>query len=165
MHSWRVAVLPFIEESLLLRSIDLDQPWDSEGNAKLHELVPHGFKCHSREDGTPFTQLFAVSDRGGFWTGSTPVRSTDIKDPGSHTLVLIELDLPGVNWMSPTDISLDELLELLESHGRLPSPHPAGVQMAFASTAVRCVPHEKITAEYLRAIVSIDGNEDTSGFE
>src|SRR5207249_2796575 len=38
--SWRVAVLPFIEQDNLYRQFKLDEPWDSEHNRKLLERMP-----------------------------------------------------------------------------------------------------------------------------
>jgi hypothetical protein len=41
--SWRVAILPFIEQQELFQQFHLDEPWDSEHNAKLVELMPECF--------------------------------------------------------------------------------------------------------------------------
>src|SRR6516165_4525732 len=38
--SWRVAILPFIEQDGLYKQIKLDEPWDSEHNKKLIAQMP-----------------------------------------------------------------------------------------------------------------------------
>ena len=38
--SWRVAILPFIEEDALYRQFHLDEPWDSKHNKKLLARMP-----------------------------------------------------------------------------------------------------------------------------
>jgi len=38
--SWRVAILPFIEQDALYKQFKLDEPWDSEHNKKLIPLMP-----------------------------------------------------------------------------------------------------------------------------
>src|SRR2546421_177216 len=38
--SWRVAILPFIEEDNLYKQFKLDEPWDSDHNKKLIERMP-----------------------------------------------------------------------------------------------------------------------------
>ncbi len=38
--SWRVAILPFIEEGNLYNQFKLDEPWDSEHNLKLLDKMP-----------------------------------------------------------------------------------------------------------------------------
>src|SRR5262245_56385584 len=38
--SWRVAILPFIDQDELYKQFHLDEPWDSENNKKLLERMP-----------------------------------------------------------------------------------------------------------------------------
>ncbi len=38
--SWRVAILPFLEQDNLYRQFKLDEPWDSEHNKKLISKMP-----------------------------------------------------------------------------------------------------------------------------
>src|SRR4051812_41645704 len=41
--SWRVQVLPYVEQDDLYRQFKLDEPWDSENNKKLIEKIPPVF--------------------------------------------------------------------------------------------------------------------------
>jgi len=99
-----------------------------------------------------------VIARNSVWQERT-ITLDDITDDLSQTLIFVELDLPGVNWMSLTDISLDELLAMLDQHGRILSPHPAGVLMGFADGSVRMIGHAAITPALLRKLVSIDASD------
>lgn len=38
--SWRIAILPFIEQQALYEQFKRDEPWDSEHNKKLIEKMP-----------------------------------------------------------------------------------------------------------------------------
>src|SRR5262249_24941809 len=38
--SWRVAILPYIEQQNLYQQFHIDEPWDSEHNKKLIPLMP-----------------------------------------------------------------------------------------------------------------------------
>src|ERR1700721_4145755 len=38
--SWRVAILPFVEEQALWMQFKMDEPWDSPNNKKLIEKMP-----------------------------------------------------------------------------------------------------------------------------
>ena len=147
-HSWRTLILPFCDDDID-KSVNLDSPWNSEANQKLHRKIPHGFQCHNREDGSGSTQIFAVTGHGSIW-------SIESFKSDSNSLLLIELDLPNVCWMEPTDVSMDELIEMLEASGELPGPHPDGILMAFADFSVRFVPHEEITQKFLRSLVEPD---------
>ena len=41
--SWRVAVLPFVEEQALYEKFHLDEPWDSEHNLPLSKELPAAY--------------------------------------------------------------------------------------------------------------------------
>ena len=38
LHSWRVLLLPFLEENDLYKKIRLDEPWNSEHNRQFHRV-------------------------------------------------------------------------------------------------------------------------------
>jgi RNA polymerase sigma factor (sigma-70 family) len=42
--SWRVAILPFLEEDSLYKQFKLDEPWDSEHNLKLLPQMPNVYR-------------------------------------------------------------------------------------------------------------------------
>ena len=42
--SWRVGILPYIEEQQLYQQFHLDEPWDSPNNIKLLDQMPAVFK-------------------------------------------------------------------------------------------------------------------------
>ncbi len=50
LHSWRVLILPFIEQQALYEQIRLDEPWDSEHNRQFHAVNMQEFRCPSAVD-------------------------------------------------------------------------------------------------------------------
>src|SRR5262245_59900977 len=59
--SWRVALLPFLEEEKLFKEFKLDEPCDSEHNSMLIERLPKVYApARGRaEKGQTFYQMFA----------------------------------------------------------------------------------------------------------
>jgi len=57
LHSWRVLILPYLgeEEKALYEQIRLDEPWDSEWNARFHNRMPEVFESSSAEGGADET--------------------------------------------------------------------------------------------------------------
>ena len=58
--SWRVHILPFLEEDKLYREFKLDEPWDSENNIKLVSKLPKVYapvRGRAEKDQT-FYQMF-----------------------------------------------------------------------------------------------------------
>ena len=63
-HSWRVLILPFIEQDSLLKQYRFDEPWDGEHNKKLIDKMPkiYALVRGKAEAGTTFYQAFGGSN-------------------------------------------------------------------------------------------------------
>src|SRR5208337_936304 len=46
--SWRVAILPYVEQGVLFDKFKLDEPWDSPHNQELLKYMPLVYQCPSR---------------------------------------------------------------------------------------------------------------------
>jgi hypothetical protein len=105
--SWRVAILPYVEEQELYKQFKLDEPWDSDHNAKLIEKMPKLYvPVRGKADkAQTFYQMFAgkqtMLDPDG-----RPVRLADITDGLSNTLMVAEAG-KAVTWTKPDDIPYD----------------------------------------------------------
>ncbi len=69
--SWRVAILPFIEQDNLYKQFKLDEPWDSEHNKKLLVQMPGIYapvKAATKEPFATFYQVF--TGKAAFCDGS-----------------------------------------------------------------------------------------------
>src|SRR5205085_607175 len=64
--SWRVAILPYIEQQALYQKFKLDEPWDSPHNKELIKYMPTVYACPSRnrdaEPGMTAYRVFAGKD-------------------------------------------------------------------------------------------------------
>jgi hypothetical protein len=45
MHSWRVLILPYLNEQQLYNDYNFNEPWDGPNNRKLIGMMPRGFAC------------------------------------------------------------------------------------------------------------------------
>jgi hypothetical protein len=62
--SWRVAILPYMEEKALFDRFRLDEPWDSPHNIKLLEEMPEQFRCPGCPAGHPRNVTSYIGVRG-----------------------------------------------------------------------------------------------------
>ena len=49
MHSWRVLILPYLEQRALYDEYKFDEPWNGPNNGKLHSRVVECFSCPTDE--------------------------------------------------------------------------------------------------------------------
>jgi Protein of unknown function (DUF1559) len=105
--SWRVAVLPALEDGKLYEQFKLDEPWDSDHNSKLIEKIPNVYApVRGKADkGQTFYQMFA-----GKQTVLGPpgegVGLAAITDGLSNTFMVVEAG-KAVTWTKPDDIPYD----------------------------------------------------------
>ncbi|MCL2117629.1 MAG: DUF1559 domain-containing protein, partial [Planctomycetaceae bacterium] len=73
LHSWRVLILPYLEQKELYDQIRLDEPWDSEYNKQFHDQMPMIYLCPSSQS----------SPRNGFTSYQMVVGPNTISDGSS----------------------------------------------------------------------------------
>jgi hypothetical protein len=107
--SWRVALLPYIEQERLYVQFKLDEPWDSAHNKKLLSKMPRSYApargITTREKGVTFYQVFV--GKGAAFEGKKGMRiPRDFPDGLSNTILVAEAGR-CVPWTKPEDISYD----------------------------------------------------------
>jgi hypothetical protein len=111
--SWRVQILPYMDQLDLWKQFHLDEPWDSEHNRKLIEKMPDVYA-----DPDP-TVRAAVGDNGRttfvvptgdglLFGGKEATTYKDIIDGTSNTILAVEV-VPerAVVWTKPDDWEVD----------------------------------------------------------
>jgi len=117
LHSWRVLILPYLDDASLYDKFRLDEPWDSPHNLDIAAEMPVVYDCPSRvvpaehhHDGTSYV---AVVGDGTIWPeGGKATRLSDIRDGTERTIALIE-SYSDIPWTEPRDLTLDEGLNQL----------------------------------------------------
>lgn len=106
MHSWRVLLLPFLEQQDLYDQYRFDEPWNGPNNAKLAGVHVDEYECpEQRYAGTPImTSYVAVVGQGTAWPGPTSSRFKDFRNGTSNTLMVVEVADSGIHWMEPRDL-------------------------------------------------------------
>ncbi|MGB0599970.1 MAG: DUF1559 domain-containing protein [Rubripirellula sp.] len=118
--SWRVAILPFIEELDLYREFKLDEPWDSPHNIKLMEKMPAVLK-HPAIPTAAGTTVYQRPAGKAFMPADGELRFRDVTDGLSNTIMVVESLGQGAEpWTKPSDIQLDsdQPLEALQDGTR-----------------------------------------------
>ncbi len=153
--SWRVLILPYLDQQGLYSQFHLDEPWDSPNNKPLADRMPEVFKCPSEtalSQGLTTYQVI-VDPRGIFTREPTGVPQSGVSDGISGTLTVVEAKNP-VPWTKPEDLSLASPDPLLGAG----SKHPGGFNATMADGSVHFV-RTSINPAILRALVTRDGGE------
>jgi hypothetical protein len=130
--SWRVAILPYIDQEKLYKEFHLDEPWDSEHNKKLVEKMPPLYLSPDEDPKSHLTRYQVYVGKGAFFEGTTGLRMRDISDGLSNTIMVVEAP-KGVPWTKPEDLTFDDG-KLLP---RVVDPKKNGFMAALGDGSVR----------------------------
>ena len=97
LHSWRVLLLPFLEQEGLYRQLRLDEPWDSPHNMPLLRETPRCYRTNQPGGMTHF-QAFVGS-------GTAYERFSDDRP---NAFLVVEATQP-VPWAKPVDLTYDPI--------------------------------------------------------
>ncbi len=110
--SWRVLLLPYLEEEALYKQFDLNGAWDSDANKKLTESMPKVFapvRPLNVPKGETFLRGFGgtnAATAGAFQPGQR-LTIVSITDGTSNTIAVIDAG-EAVTWTKPgTDLDPD----------------------------------------------------------
>lgn len=106
-HSWRVAVLPYIEQGELYKQYRFDEPWDSPNNTKVMKQMPEVFRHPNDPVGATNTRYLALTGPGTVFSKEGEKASFgDITDGSSNTIMFLSGE-SNVPWTKPEDITYD----------------------------------------------------------
>ncbi len=153
--SWRVAILPFIEQQALYEEFNLDEPWDSENNLPLSKKTLQVFQDPSLplpEGHTVFQAL--VGEELMFNNEGTP-RFRDVLDGLSNTLMVVEADASEATiWSKPGGLEID-WDDPLPQMGHA---HQGGFHVLMGDGAVIFITHS-INLDLFKALLTRAGGE------
>jgi hypothetical protein len=153
--SWRVQILPFIDQDNLYKQFHLDEPWDSEHNKKLLAQMPKVYAVPVDEKAAKAheTHYLGLVGKGAFFNGKKGIRITDITDGTSNTILVMEAD-KAVPWTKPEDLPFEAGKPLPKVGGLWPN----GFQVAICDGSVRML-RKDLKPTTFRALITINGGE------
>ena len=159
--SWRVLLLPYVEQKELYDQFHLDEPWDSSHNLALLPKMPRIFEhFHGRTTLEPYTTYYRVFvGPGAAFEGAKGVSLKDFADGTSNTLLIVEA-ADAVPWTRPAELPFSPDLPLPALGGHFPDVFVAS--LADGSTqSVR----QTLADESLRAAITRNGREEARLWE
>jgi hypothetical protein len=155
--SWRVRLLPYLDEQELYEQFKLDEPWDSEHNKKLVEKMPRLFASPGDAAAEPgMTRYLVPTGKETIFTAPDKAMTmARVADGCARTILIVEAEAgKAVPWTKPADLAVD----LDKPHDGLKNARPKGFVAAFADGHVELIPAD-VAAESLKAMFTRDAGD------
>lgn len=161
--SWRVQLLPYIEQGNLYKQFKLNEPWDSPHNKSLINMMPRTYAAPGgyAPEGQTYYRAFS-----GPWTAMPPsaaagvpgmplrgLQLRDIQDGTSNTALVAEAAEPVI-WTKPDELAF-------EPKGPLPRVGGVfidGVHVLLGDGAVYFLP-KSMEQQKWRGLMTASGGE------
>ncbi len=159
--SWRVALLPYLEQKPCFDIIDVGKPWDSPENERAKDCRVPIFVM-PLEDGSPLTDTayVVITGPGTLFEEGKYVTFAECTDGPQNTILAVEVQHSHIHWSEPSDLDIRTML--LRINGApgagISSPWPGGAHVAFADGSVRFLPNSLLEST-LRAMITRSGGE------
>ncbi len=185
MHSWRVLILPYIDQAALYNRYNFAEPWDGPNNVKLLDEIPAVYKCPSHVPRSPAvaglsacfgplacstaatvssaagrrcTNYAAALGKNCVFRGARPVAIEDVTDGTSNTLMIGDVTDAEILWTKPEDIDIVQHPKIGDRMG-FSSDHSGGVHFLMGDGSVRFIA-ESLPQATVNALHTRNGGEE-----
>jgi Protein of unknown function (DUF1559) len=171
LYSWRVLILPYLEQKDLYDNFDLNEAWDSPRNRQLLARRPAVYDPVgvAAEPTLTYSQVFV--GKGTAFEGREGTTLTDFPDGPERTILVVEAADP-VPWTKPIDLSYTAGTQLpslggvfKDRSGPFGFGGVDGCNVVFADTRARFIPRGKLAEPGFRALITRNGRESTDDSE
>ena len=112
-HSWRVLLLPYIDQQPLYEQYHFGEPWNGPHNRQLAARYPRldVYSCPTDfdEHHQNTTSYLAVVGDKTMWPSEGSLSLTDVPDGADRTIRLVEVSNSGIHWMEPRDLRFEAM--------------------------------------------------------
>ncbi|MHB0960963.1 MAG: DUF1559 family PulG-like putative transporter [Pirellulaceae bacterium] len=161
IHSWRVLILPFIEENELYEAYRFDEPWNGPNNLKLAEQMPQIFHMPNDPFPTTTTNIVAVVGPETAFPGSGCTQRDDFTDGLDNTILVAEITSSGICWLEPRDLHVEDMSFSVNDPKTpsISSSRRRGPYVVFADSIHTYRLSPSLDPEALKAVTTRSGGE------
>jgi hypothetical protein len=157
MHSWRVLLLPYMDEDLY-KEYHFDEPWDGPHNRALANRIPRFYRCPSAGPTTSVTSYVVIVGPRTAFPGAKPAPASEINKDAASTILVVEAPRAGINWLEPRDLREEEMHFKIngDPKNEIGSFHVRGANVSYCDASVHYFA-DSMDAKVLKQLIERKG--------
>jgi type II secretory pathway pseudopilin PulG len=155
-HSWRVLILPFMDEKAVYGSYKFNEPWDSPANRGVGQVSLREYLCPSNPNRGAETNYVMIVGPRTISDGPGNCKLGDVTDGMSNTIAVVEVGGSNIAWSEPRDLTLQEVRQGALTGAR--GNHPRRINVLLMDGSIRCLPDNIAPEEWSRGATINDGS-------
>ncbi|QDT94625.1 DUF1559 domain-containing protein [Gimesia aquarii] len=166
-HSWISHMLPYLDQPILYKEIDFNQPWNAEVNRRPFETVLSMFmnpglhfqydNGKSDKENSKGYQPTHYAANSRLLSNNSKISLSQIKDGASNTILAGEIKSNIKPWGDPRNFR-DPALGINQSQQGFGGPYKGGANILFSDGSARFL-SDKIDPKVLKALSTPNGGE------
>jgi hypothetical protein len=174
-HSWRILLLPWLDQGPLYNAYRFDEPWNGPNNSKLAEKIPSVYRCPSfakyqgrfdleTAQTKQLTNYVAVTGVDAIFSGARATTLRDIADGTSQTIAIAEARNHAVHWMQPDDVTATEfVIDVQAARHEHHANHLGGLHSLAADGSVHFI-SSQTDVKTIHGLITRNGKEPLREF-
>ena len=122
-HSWRVLILPYLEQEDLYQKYRFDEAWNGPSNSQLSYSLQCPVEPNRHSANTSYV---LIAGDGTAWADGRAPKLDEFTDGADQTIVLVEVTGPNISWLEPRDLTLEEAMSGINTRAH-PWESPRGI--------------------------------------
>jgi prepilin-type processing-associated H-X9-DG protein len=113
MHSWRILLLPYLDQREAYEKYDFNEPWDSPKNREVTSIPFGAYRCLADQSkNRNRTNYVAVIGNHTAWPAPHGLADVAVN---SEVIAIIETIDTGIEWAEPRDFALPQMAPHINS--------------------------------------------------
>lgn len=162
MHSWRVLILPYLDEDGLFSNYNFNEPWDSPTNQQLATRMPTVFACPADPDSLLLgeSNYMVIVGPDTMFPGSKSRETGTIGDDLSSTIMVVEVPIYGSSWLKPEDLTVGKMQFAVNGgfENEIGSYHSGGAHVLMADGDAKFL-NDALPSDFVEGMTTLNGGE------
>lgn len=158
LYSWRVLILPYLEQVAAYEGFDKSASWDSPQNAVVAGTTIPQF-LHPNDMTAAGTSYFMPTGIGLIAEPGKAIKLSDVTDGSSNTVLVVDAGYSIGPWAAPTDFDLSASSSYTIGDAGTIRPRDGQITVLFADGSVQSFDAATFPLQQLQSMFTRAGGE------